>query len=238
MSKIKICGLSRAEDIDVVNCVMPDYIGFVFARSRRQVSIQKAAELKERLDLCIIAVGVFVDEDVRAVAGAYRKGIVDVVQLHGSENDDYIRKLKDSCGCTVIKAVGIGGAVPGNLPVQADYLLFDTLTQPKKPPTIALNPVQASEVRNPAASPAQEKSNMNPSQSPAFGGVGKAFDWNLLKNYCGQKYFLAGGLHQGNVRDAIELLSPYCVDVSSGVETCGVKDGDKIENFVRTVRKC
>ncbi|MDR1701382.1 MAG: hypothetical protein LBR56_01245 [Sporomusaceae bacterium] len=87
MSKIKICGLTRAEDIDAVNRVLPDYIGFVFAPSRRQVSAELAARLKEKLDERIKAVGVFVDEPLENVGEIYRRGIIDLVQLHGDENN-------------------------------------------------------------------------------------------------------------------------------------------------------
>jgi len=199
MTKVKICGLSRAEDIAAVNRVLPDYIGFVFAHSRRRVEAKTAAGLKESLDPRIKAVGVFVNEEISAVAELHRNGIIEIVQLHGDEDDDYIRRLKDTCGCQVIKAVGVSEALP-MLPTAPDYLLFDTLSEQR-------------------------------------GGVGRAFDWNVLQGYCGLPYFLAGGLTAHNVVDSIPLLKPFCVDVSSGVETGGIKDAEKIEMFVSLVRR-
>jgi phosphoribosylanthranilate isomerase len=198
MSKVKICGLSRAEDIAIVNRVLPDYIGFVFAPSKRWVNTETAVALKGQLDPQIGTVGVFVNEDMYTVMELYTRGVIDLVQLHGSEDDEYMRRLKELCGCPVIKAVGVGDMMPP-LPAQADYLLFDTL-------------------------------------SARRGGSGKPFDWNTLTKYQGAPYFLAGGLSPGNVSDAIRRLSPFCVDVSSGVETDGVKDAEKIEGFVRSVR--
>jgi phosphoribosylanthranilate isomerase len=200
MSRIKICGLSRAEDIAAANRALPDYAGFVFAPSRRRISAETAAELKRKLDRRIKAVGVFVNEELETIAEICRAGIIDLIQLHGDEDGDYIRKIKQRCGCPVIKAVGIGETLP-ELPPKflADYLLFDTL-------------------------------------SAARGGTGKAFDHGLLKGYGGPPYFLAGGLNAGNVAEAIRSLRPFCVDVSSGAETDGVKDAGKIIETVETVR--
>jgi phosphoribosylanthranilate isomerase len=198
MSRIKICGLSRAEDIAAANDSLPDYVGFVFAPSRRRIDIDKAAELKRMLDRRVKAVGVFVNEEIETIAGICRAGIIDLIQLHGDEDDNYIRKIKQRCACPVIKAVGIGNHLP-QLPKSADYLLFDTL-------------------------------------SPARGGTGKAFDHGLLKGYGGPPYFLAGGLNAGNVAEAIRSLGPYCVDISSGAETDGIKDAKKIKETVETVR--
>ena len=127
MSKVKICGLSRERDIDAVNRALPDYVGFVFAQSLRRVDAAAAAALKEKLDRRIQAAGVFVNEAVESVADIYIRGIIDLVQLHGDEDAEYIRRLKERCGCPVIKAVGVGESLPP-LPENADYLLFDTLS--------------------------------------------------------------------------------------------------------------
>jgi phosphoribosylanthranilate isomerase len=198
MTKIKICGLSREADIEAVNRVLPDYIGFVFAESRRKVSMETAAALKVKLDTRIQAVGVFVNEDIERIAEIYRRGIIDIVQLHGDEDDVYINELKNLCCCPVIKAVGVSSFLPA-LSNGADFLLFDTLTKQR-------------------------------------GGTGTAFDWNILKDYRERPYFLAGGLSIENVEAAVRLLHPYCVDVSSGVETEEVKDARKINEICKTVR--
>ena len=198
MNKVKICGLSRVEDIEIVNRVLPDFIGFVFASSRRRIDIATAAALKKKLDPRIEAVGVFVNEGIDTIAEMHRNKIIDLAQLHGDEDEAYIAKLKERCGCPVIKAVGVGSVLPP-LPDGADYLLFDTLSERR-------------------------------------GGTGRTFDWNLLTNYTGLPYFLSGGLDVYNTAEAIKTLSPYCVDVSSGVESDGIKNEKKIGDFVRLVR--
>ncbi|MCL1856012.1 MAG: phosphoribosylanthranilate isomerase [Clostridia bacterium] len=187
------------EDIAAVNSVLPDFAGFVFAPSRRRVDIETAIMLKSKLDPRITAVGVFVNERINTIAQMRKTGIIDLVQLHGDEDDVYIRRLKEICGCCLIKATGVGDTLP-QLPDEADYVLFDTLSEQR-------------------------------------GGTGKPFGWGVLEKYCGPPYFLAGGLTLENVSDALDLLSPFCVDVSSGVETNGAKDAKKIERFVNTVRR-
>ena len=127
MSKVKICGLRRVEDIDAVNHALPDYIGFVFAPSKRRIDIETAAMLKERLDNRIKVAGVFVNEEIGIISKMVQDGIIDLIQLHGDEDDSYIKRLKAMCACPVIKSVGVGGALPV-LPKAADYLLFDTLS--------------------------------------------------------------------------------------------------------------
>ena len=199
MTKIKICGLSRTEDIETVNRLQPEFIGWVFAESRRKVEVKTASQLRKNLDPQIEAVGVFVNENIDTITKIYQDRIIDIVQLHGDEDDAYIRQLQAHCACRVIKAVGIGETLP-SLPIAPDYLLFDT-------------------------------------RSAQRGGLGQTFDWNILKEYTGLPFFLAGGLSMENVTDAIHLLAPWCVDVSSGVETQGVKDADKMEKFVCLVRR-
>jgi len=199
MSKIKICGLSRIEDIVAVNSVLPDYIGFVFAPSPRRIDGKTAIILRECLDHRITTVGVFVNQEIETIADLWRRGVIDLAQLHGDEDTDYIARLKAICGCAVIKAIGVGDELP-SLPEKADYCLFDSLSSKR-------------------------------------GGSGKAFNWSLLKHYYGSPYFLAGGLTVANISNAINYLAPYCIDVSSGAETNGIKDPDKIKEIVRLVRK-
>jgi len=201
MSYVKICGLSRIEDIEAVNRTLPDYIGFVFAPSQRRVDVKTATMLKEKLDPKISVVGVFVNENISIIGEMHGRGIIGFAQLHGDEDSEYISRLKDHYGCPVIKAVGVGSTLPPppTLPTESDYLLFDTLSRQR-------------------------------------GGVGKSFDWSLLKDYSGLPYFLAGGLTAKNVSGLIRMLAPFCVDVSSGVETDGKKDAKKIEEFVYFAR--
>ena len=94
MAKIKICGLKRLDDIEIVNKYKPDYIGFVFADSKRKVTSDLAFKMKKNLDSSIKSVGVFVDEDIDVIIKLYDEGIIDIAQLHGLENEEYIKKLK------------------------------------------------------------------------------------------------------------------------------------------------
>ncbi|MDR2532449.1 MAG: phosphoribosylanthranilate isomerase [Oscillospiraceae bacterium] len=187
MVKVKICGLKRPVDIESVNTEKPDYIGFVFAESKRKVTPERAAELRKLLNCNIIPVGVFVDESIENIFSMVYNNVIDVIQLHGSESEEYIRELKQLTGKPVIKASGNSRS--------ADFLLFDN----------------------------------------AIPGSGQMFDWATIEK-TDKPFFLAGGLHAGNVTEAIKKNAPYAVDVSSGVETGGVKDPAKIKEFIRRAR--
>ena len=128
MTKIKLCGLSRREDIVAANGLMPDYIGFVFAKgSRRFVDLDGAKELKGLLDPGIKAVGVFVDQDPEEVIRYVREGIIDVIQLHGKEGDGYIRALRSHTKCPVIRAFVISKTEDIRIAEEsiADHILLD-----------------------------------------------------------------------------------------------------------------
>jgi phosphoribosylanthranilate isomerase len=199
--KIKICGLSRPQDIEAVNNYLPDYIGFVFAKSRRQVTADTAKELKEKLDNRIKAVGVFVNESTETIASLCHSNTIDIIQLHGDEEEAYIRHLKTLTATPIIKAVRVKKPldVVKAREYTCDYLLFDTYTDTE------------------------------------YGGSGKTFDWSILTNI-EKPYFLAGGIHAGNILTAGEQSSAYCIDVSSGVETDGYKDSDKIKEIIELIR--
>jgi len=201
MTRIKICGLSRPVDIEMVNIAKPDFIGFVFAKSRRQVDKKTAAGLKKMLNPDIKAVGVFVNEELDAVISLCREKVIDIVQLHGDETEEYINKLKAAVDKPVIKAVRVkdGNDVYRPEYKSCDYLLFDSFRE------------------------------------DTYGGSGVSFDWSLIEA-CDKPFFLAGGINQDNVVEAIKRVAPYCIDVSSGVETNGYKDFNKIVNIVNTVR--
>ena len=198
MTKIKMCGLSRAEDIQAANAIKPDYIGFVFAEiSKRKVSALEASKLKSKLDPAVKAVGVFLDDKLDFVASMLNLGIVDVVQLHGSEDEEYIEKVRKITNKPIIKAFIIRSEedVKRAERSTADYILLD-----------------------------------------GGKGEGRAFDWSLLKEIK-RPYFLAGGLNPNNVGDAVKALKPFAVDVSTGIETDGVKDREKMTAFANTVRE-
>ncbi len=197
MTKIKICGLSRPEDIAAANQVLPDYIGFVFAPSRRQVDLEKAAALHAKLSQTIRTVGVFQNADPARIFSVADSGILDLVQLHGSEDETYIRHIREHTGLPVIKAVSVtrGEDIEKWQVSAADFLLLDHGT----------------------------------------GGTGRSFDWRLVGQSL-KPFFLAGGLHIGNIEEAIRRTRPYAVDISSGVETGGLKDYAKIEAIIRRIR--
>jgi phosphoribosylanthranilate isomerase len=212
MTKIKICGLFNDADIDYVNQALPEYIGFVFAPSKRQVSAERAAVLRARLDERIIPVGVFVDAPIKQIESLYRDGIFQIAQLHGHESSNYIAQLKTACPLPVIKAVAVTerkefetgynqlSSCHSMMTESPDYLLFD--------------------YKNP--------------------GSGKSFDWDLLADMADvadttdvqQPYFLAGGINPDNITAAL-AYNPYCIDVSSGAETNGIKDFNKISKLVQ-----
>ena len=130
MVKIKICGIKRLEDIEIVNRYKPDYIGFVFADSKRKVTYDLASKMKKNLDSSIKSVGVFVDEDIDEIIKLYEHGIIDIAQLHGLEDEDYIKKLKQKSNyqLEIINAIEMSNEK--NLleydDSLADYLLLDS----------------------------------------------------------------------------------------------------------------
>lgn len=129
MTKIKMCGLSRHCDIDYANEIMPEYIGFVFAKkSKRYVLPEKAFELRQNLDKNIIPVGVFVDSDINFVAELVNKKIIDIVQLHGSEDDNYIESLRKLVSVPIIQAFTIGKPedIQKAEKSPAEYILLDS----------------------------------------------------------------------------------------------------------------
>ena len=203
MTKIKICGLTRTEDIEMVNEFLPDYIGFVFAKSRRQVSAEQAKELKNKLRPAIKAVGVFVNEKPENIAEIANQGIIDLIQIHGDEDAAYCAQLRKLTQAPIIKVVRVEREddLAGIEEFDCDYYLFDTLS------------------------------------SKEYGGTGKAFDHSLLHNKEIKKpFFVAGGLNQDNVAAVIEVIKPFGVDTSGGVETDGIKDVNKIKEFIKQGR--
>ena len=130
MVKIKICGLMRLEDIDIVNKYKPDYVGFVFADSKRRVSHDFALKMKNNLSPDILSVGVFVDADAEEIVGLFNNGIIEIAQLHGLESEDYIKNLKENTDgeLKIINAIEMSdekdlSEYDSSL---SDYLLFDS----------------------------------------------------------------------------------------------------------------
>ena len=188
MTKVKICGLSTVEAVETAVLAGADYIGFVFAASKRQVSLEQAQELAKRVTGKTKIVGVFVSPSLEDLEQAISQVPLDIVQIHGTFDEVLIPLIS----VPVIRAIQLSDQ-EAQVSSQADYLLFDA----------------------PVA------------------GSGQTFDWGLLKDQkIQQGFFIAGGLTVDNVRQARETFQPYAVDVSSGVETDGRKDIEKIKAFI------
>ena len=198
--KLKFCGLTREADIRAANETRPDYIGFVFAESRRRVTDEQAARLRALLSPGIQAVGVFVNDDPTHIALLANRGVIDLIQLHGSESAAYIQRLRTMTAAPIICALRVGKQTDikqaeSNL---VDFLLLDTYTK------------------------------------DAYGGSGRIFDWSLLGEV-GKPYFLAGGLNESNITRAMRT-GAYALDLSSGIETDGVKDAEKMRRVAALVK--
>ncbi|MBR5712419.1 MAG: phosphoribosylanthranilate isomerase [Lachnospiraceae bacterium] len=231
MTKIKLCGLSRPQDIEAANALAPDYIGFVFAeKSRRYVTPERARELRKLLKPGIAAVGVFVDAEPESVAGLLREGIIDIAQLHGAEDEVYIRRLRELTDRPIIKAFRLGDAAAG---------------QEKTEKTVEGSAgTPAAVTKQDDFSTAQEEVLRAAAASSADivlldsgAGTGMVLNWErLAERKFPREYILAGGLTPENVGEAIRSLHPMGVDVSSGIESEKVKDESKMAAFVDAVR--
>lgn len=198
--KLKFCGLTREADICAANETRPDYIGFVFAESRRRVTDEQAARLRVQLAPGIQAVGVFVNDDPAHIAELANRGVIDLIQLHGGESAAYIRRLRTMTATPVIYAVRVGmhEDIERVKPYSVEYFLLDTCTK------------------------------------DAYGGSGKMFDWSLIGEV-EKPYFLAGGLNESNIPRAVQT-GAYALDLSSGIETDGVKDAAKMRRVAALIR--
>ena len=198
--KLKFCGLTREADIRAANETRPDYIGFVFAESRRRVTDEQVARLRALLSPGIQAVGVFVNDDPTHIALLANRGVIDLIQLHGSESAAYIQRLRTMTAAPIICALRVGKQTDikqaeSNL---VDFLLLDTYTK------------------------------------DAYGGSGRTFDWSLI-GAVEKPYFLAGGIDESNLSRALRT-GAYALDLSSGIETDGVKDETKMRRVAALVR--
>ena len=215
--KVKMCGISKVETIPAVVEAKPDYMGLVFASSKRQVTVDQAKTLVEELhkqytkrynngaeqsnDDEIKTVGVFVNETLDNLVSIATEANLDVVQLHGDEDEAFIQSLKERTNVEVWKAVQIRSAADAEawIDSSADMLLFDAYHKDER------------------------------------GGTGEVFDWSCLDEF-ERPFILAGGIDSTNVARAIRTVRPYGIDISSGIETDGVKDDEKIKAFTNIVR--
>ena len=215
--KVKMCGISKVETIPAVVEAKPDYMGLVFAPSKRQVTVDQAKILVEELHRgyakkygsdtehdkndTIKTVGVFVNETVDNLVTIANEANLDAVQLHGDEDEAFIQSLKERTNVEVWKAVQIRSAadVEKWIDSSADMLLFDAYHKDER------------------------------------GGTGEVFDWSSLGAF-ERPFMLAGGIDSTNVARAIRTVRPYGIDISSGIETNGVKDDEKITAFTKIVK--
>ena len=206
MVKLKICGMRRPEDIEMANRYEPDYIGFVFAESPRKVSYEQAKELSALLNEDIVPVGVFVNEHMNIIVDLFKDGIIEIAQLHGDEDEKYIRNLKDKSIEETGKQIPVINAI--EIKEGADY--DDELLKWRDS--------------------ASDYFILDSGK-----GSGKTFDWSLIdkeSEFFKNSIFLAGGLNSENLALAIEEFNPFAVDLSSSVETDGFKDEKKIKEII------
>ena len=208
--KIKMCGISKVETIPAIIDAKPDYMGLVFAPSKRQVTVEQAKTLVEELHKqytvrynseTIKTVGVFVNETVENLLKIAEEVKLDVIQLHGDEDEFFIQILKEQSNVEVWKAVQVRSAADAEkwIDSSADMLLFDAYHKDER------------------------------------GGTGEVFDWSSLDEF-ERPFMLAGGIDSTNVARAIRTVRPYGIDISSGIETEGVKDNEKMKAFTNIVR--
>ncbi|EFR87549.1 N-(5'phosphoribosyl)anthranilate isomerase [Listeria marthii FSL S4-120] len=197
---VKICGLKKAVDVAAAVENGADMIGFVFAKSKRQVTIEQAHQLAQNIPANVKKVGVFVNPTEAELTAAINGVQLDIVQLHGQEPTEQANRTD----AAVIKAFPVKeGKLPSNINDYPNaYILLDA--------------------------PAEEYE----------GGSGKTFDWDKINSdaLTKNKLIIAGGLNAENVQVAIKRFEPYAVDISSGVETNGEKDPEKIKTFIKTAK--
>lgn len=205
MTKLKMCGLTREADIELINELAPDYIGFVFfPKSKRFVSKEQAQSLRALMSSSIATqvVGVFVDAELNFIVDLLKHRVIDVVQLHGHEDEAYLSELRSLMQTALLHA-----------PIIKAFSVKDKSD---------LEPVSASSADYVLLDNGK-------------GGTGESFDWSVLAGFT-KPYFLAGGLNEQNLPQALKTLAPYAVDLSSGLETNGLKDPDKMRNVAQIVK--
>jgi len=197
---IKICGLTRDEDVRAAVAAGADAIGFVFTASPRRISAEKAFQLSAGIPQQVLRVGLFLDQDKSEIDQVIAGVELDILQFHGGESEQQCAAF----GLPWLKAVAMEN-IDSVSQAEQDYpaamgLLLDSHSKGKR------------------------------------GGSGKVFDWSLSTPVA-KPIWLAGGLNPDNVAEAIRIIKPYAVDVSSGVEAePGIKDSDSIRRFIKAVR--
>ena len=217
-TKVKICGIQSTSDIEILNEVLPDMAGFIFVPGRRRyIQPEVAEEIRRCLDPRIKTVGVFVDASPEEIQRVRDICPTDMIQLHGQESLDMVQKVRERYQVPVIKAYDVGKLLG---------------RKQERGGLMAAHPWDL--VRNPLAQAAADYILLD--NGP--GGTGATFDWNRIQELgnVNRPFILAGGLGIGNIVEAIEKVHPYGVDVSSGLESQGKKDPEKIREFMAILR--
>ena len=265
-TKIKICGIRRAEDCTYINEAMPDYAGFIFwDKSFRYVDDEKAAGLRQLIDPRIVTVGVFVNENAERIAEIAASGTINVVQLHGAEDAEYVSELRSllAPGTEIWKAFKIRSIddVDAAMSFDADRVLLDNgygtgqcfdhsllegIGAAKTSSDVTASDtaeISASDGRKNISDgdvPVSEKNAANDTKYRRHCGNhenvngGRIFRTSDSMRH--NEYILAGGLTPENIGEAISKYHPYMIDISSGVETDGCEDREKIMRAVAACR--
>ena len=196
--------------MEIANKYKPDYIGFVFAESPRKVSYEQARELSGLLSEDIVPVGVFVNEHMKIIVDLFKDGIIEMAQLHGDEDENYIKNLKAKS----LEETGREIPVVNAIEINAENTDYNKRLLEFKYSSTDYFILDSGK------------------------GSGKTFDWDLIdkdNEFFKNSIFLAGGLNSENISSAIEEFNPFAVDLSSSVETNGFKDEKKIKEIVEII---
>lgn len=215
MALVKVCGLTREEDIGYVNELLPDYVGFVFCKSKRQVALEQGKKLIDKLDKRIKTVGVFQNDDIEKVKYIAANLKLNVIQLHGDEDKNYAKALQEF---KLWKCMSIDAA----------SFSQNDLAEVVRENEEKINNISKYNI---------EAMLVDSSVKGSAGGLGISFNWDILNKLTIDKpLILAGGLSPENIDQALRKVKPYAVDVSSGVEEKGIKNFKKIKSFIEKVR--
>lgn len=211
---LKICGITSSETLTMIGeeKLPVDFLGFIFAYGRRKITPIQWESLSNTVPTSSKTVGVFVNQDLHDVEVIFQKAPLDIVQLHGKESPEFCQQVKNQFGCKIIKVIGITEDGQASLELASyqgvvDYLLLDTMTNNQA------------------------------------GGTGKVFAWDRIPGFqqecarIGVPLLVAGGLNEDNIRALIQRYHPFGIDLSSSLETNGMKDMGKIRNVIDVVER-
>ena len=211
-TRIKICGLTRVEDVQAAVAAGADAIGFVFyEKSPRYVTPAQAAALMAAVPPFVTCTGLFVNATPAEVAATVAQAPIGLIQLHGDESVAESSAIAAAANRPYLRVFRVKPDTSS-----ADLLEYEQLCRATSPLFTSL---------------------LLDTYVDAYGGAGKGFDWSLIPKDLAPRVVLSGGLSVHNATDAVRVVRPYAVDISSGVEAAkGIKDGRKIAAFIAAVR--